>query len=110
MLHFTLPLHLYYKVERVPKYYSEVYMLRISHFSVLVATVAILTIITTWGTQPILAQGPQPGRRSINAQAFNACTTTNYADIAAKALNITAAELRKDIVSGTTMQDIATGA
>ncbi len=58
-----------------------------------------------------LAQGAGGFRRpSIDAQAFNACTTTDYAGLIAKTLNITPATLRKDIVNGQTLQDIATGA
>ena len=86
-------------------------MIRFSKLSIAAAAAAILAVSAGWGAQPSLAQGPRPfGRPSINAQAFNACTTTNYGDIAAKVLNITAAQLRKDLVSGQTLQDIATSA
>ncbi len=78
---------------------------RLSRLALLVAATAMMGVISV---QPTLAQGPT--RPPIDVQAFNACTTTNYADIAAKALGITAATLRKDIVSGETLQDIATGA
>jgi hypothetical protein len=43
-------------------------------------------------------------------QAFNACTTTDYTTIVANAINITPAILRKDVVSGQTLQDIITNA
>lgn len=60
---------------------------------------------------PSLAQGGGGFRRpSIDAQAFNACTTTDYAGLIAKTLNVTPATLRKDIVNGQTLQDIATAA
>jgi hypothetical protein len=59
---------------------------------------------------PAFAQAPGFRRPSIDAQAFNACTTTDYTGLIAKALNITPATLRKDIVSGQTLQDIATSA
>jgi hypothetical protein len=85
-------------------------MIRFSKNLLLAAALAAIATVMIWGEQPALAQGPLPGRRSIDAQAFDACTTTNYADIAAKSLGITAAVLRKDIVSGQTLQEIATSA
>lgn len=80
---------------------------RFSKWFPLAATIAMMAVMTVWGEQQTRAQGPLSGRPSIAAQAFNACTTTNYADIAAKSLGITAAVLRKDIVSGQTLPEIA---
>lgn len=77
--------------------------------SLVAVALIMVAVVTVGGEQPTLAQGPVQGRPSINAQAFNACTTTDYATIAAKALGITAVELRKGIVGGQTLQDIATG-
>ena len=86
-------------------------MLKFLKGSTLAASMSMMVaVVTVSGTQPTLAQGTPPGRPSIGVQAFNACTTTNYADTAAKALGITAAVLRKDIVSGQTIQAIATSA
>jgi hypothetical protein len=59
---------------------------------------------------PVSAQVPPNGRPSIGVQAYNACVTTDYASVAAKALNITSAQLRTDIVQGQTLQQIASGA
>jgi hypothetical protein len=74
---------------------------------ILATTMAVMAVAMVWGGQTTFAQGGVPGSLSADAQAFNACTTTSYADVAAKALGITAAELRKDIVNGQTLQDIA---
>jgi hypothetical protein len=76
--------------------------------SVLVAAAAASLVIG--GGQVALAQGGGFRRPSIDAQAFNACTTTDYAGLVAKALNMTPAELRKDIVSGQTLQELASSA
>ncbi|HVO41031.1 MAG TPA: hypothetical protein VMT34_00320 [Aggregatilineales bacterium] len=85
--------------------------MRISRTFVLATMLVIVGVIVVCGEQPALAQGPQRGGRpSIDAQAFNACTTTDYASIAAKALNISTADLRKAIVAGQTVQDIAASA
>lgn len=67
-------------------------------------------VIGVSGEQAASAQGQFPGRPSINVQAFNACTTTNYGDIAAKALNTTSAAIRKALVGGQTLQQIAAAA
>jgi len=71
------------------------------------ATAAAMSVVMALGGQAALAQGGQPAALSANVQAFNACTTTNYADVASKALGISSAELRKAVVSGQTLQDIA---
>ncbi len=83
-------------------------MTRYFKFLLLAATLAALAMISIGGDLPTMAQGQFPGRPSIDAQAFNACTTTNYADIAAKTLGISPAELRKALVGGQTLQDLAT--
>ena len=62
------------------------------------------------GSPALAQQGGGFRRPSINVQAFNACTTTDYTGLIAKTLNITPAALRKDIVNGQTLQDLATGA
>src|SRR5260221_5242479 len=83
-------------------------MTRYFKFLLLAATLAALAMISIGGDLPTMAQGQFLGRPSIDAQAFNACTTTNYADIAAKTLGISPAELRKALVGGQTLQDLAT--
>jgi hypothetical protein len=85
---------------------QEASMKRFLKRPMLATTVAVITVAMAWASQTTLAQGGQPGNPA-DLQAVSACTTTSYADIAAKALGITAAELRKDIVSGQTLQDIA---
>lgn len=76
----------------------------------LAVAMALLATIAAVGSQTTLAQGPRPGRPSIDAQAFNACTTTDFTGIAAKLLNITPAVLRKDIVDGQTLPEVAKAA
>ncbi len=79
-------------------------MRRTTLFSiVLVAALAIGLI----ATQAASAQGPvqQPGFAPGLALA---CSTTDYTDIAAKALGMTASDLRVALVSGKTLQDLAT--
>ena len=71
---------------------------------------AMVAVISVWGGQLTMAQGGFPGRPSIPSQAFNACTTTNYTDIISKALGIASVDLRKDVVNGQSVQDIATSA
>ncbi len=83
---------------------------RFTKWSLLAAAMALTAVIAQSGETPTLAQGPFPGRPSINVQAFNACTTTNYGDIAAKALNTTSVDIRKALVSGKNLQDIVTAA
>lgn len=79
--------------------------------SMIVTTLATMAVVTITGGQSAFAQAPGQGggfRRSIGAQAVNACYTTNFGDIAAKALGITAVDIRKALVSGKTLQQIAT--
>src|SRR5258708_7559208 len=89
-------------------------MLRFSKRYVSAATMTLVAIVTVLGGQPTYAQGGQGGfpggRPSIGVQAYNACVTTDYATAAAKALAITPAVLRKDLVAGQALQDIATSA
>ncbi len=81
---------------------------RFSRWPLLAGAASIMAASTLLGGQATLAQGQQPARLSVGVQAFNACTTTDYADVVAKALGVTAAELRKDIVAGQSLQDIMT--
>jgi hypothetical protein len=58
---------------------------------------------------PALAQGPNQPSRPMMAPALGlVCSTTDYTDVAAKALGMTATELRVALTSGKTIQDIAT--
>jgi hypothetical protein len=79
---------------------------KFSRWPLLAGAASILAASTLLSGQAALAQGRQPGRPSIGVQAFNACTATDYGDVVAKAIGITAAELRKDIVAGQSLQDI----
>jgi hypothetical protein len=74
-------------------------------FAVTAATMAVAMV---WGQQTTFAQGAQPTAPSSGFAVYNACTATDYAGTAATALGITPAELRKDVVSGQSLQDIAT--
>jgi hypothetical protein len=86
---------------------KKVYMTRFTKLSILSFTGILMAMLSVWSTSATLAQGPGPNRPSINVQTFNACTSTDYGAIAAKALGITPVELRKDIVKGQTLQEIA---
>lgn len=79
---------------------------KFSRWPLLAGAATLLAVSTLLSGQAALAQGRQPGRPSIGVQAFNACTATDYADVVAKAIGITAAELRKDLVAGQSLQDI----
>src|SRR5258708_30905199 len=61
--------------------------------------------------QTTLAQGGTPGGTtggfSIGLQDVNACVTGDFAGAVSKALGITPAELRKDVVNGQSLQEIA---
>lgn len=81
---------------------------KFSRWPLVVGAASIMAASTLLGGQAALAQGQQPGRPSIGVQAFNACVTTDYTTVVAKALGITEAELRKDIVAGQSLQDILT--
>src|SRR5262249_17461968 len=83
---------------------------KFTKWSLLAAAMTLTAVIAQASETTTLAQGPFPGRPSINVQAFNACTTTNYSDIAAKALNTTTVDIRKALVNGKNLQDIATAA
>src|SRR5260221_8884760 len=89
-------------------------MLRFSRRYMVAATMALVATVTGLGEQATCAQGGPGGfpggRPSIGVQAYNACVTTDYAAVTAKALNITPALLRKDLVAGQAIQDIATSA
>jgi len=75
------------------------------------ASIVIAATIMALGAQQASAQGlPPGGRPSVGLQAFNACTVTDYATVAATALNITPAQLRASFVKGQTLTQIATSA
>lgn len=82
--------------------------------SLMMTTLATMGVFTLASGQAAMAQGQGQGggggifRRSIGAQAVNACYTTNFGDIAAKALGITVVDIRKALVNGETLQQIAT--
>ncbi len=59
------------------------------------------------GTRPVAAQGPA-GTGIVGVRNFLVCSTTDYTEVAAKALGITAANLRVALVSGKTLQEVAT--
>jgi hypothetical protein len=84
------------------------FVTKFSRLPLLAGAASILAASALLSGQAALAQGRQPGRPSVGIQAFNACITTDYADVVAKAIGITAAELRKDIVAGQSLQDIVT--
>jgi len=88
-------------------------MASFSKRSLSAVSVSLVAVATILGTQPIFAQGGGggfPGRPSIGAQSYNACIATDYGAVAAKALGLTEAVLRKDLVAGQSLQDIATTA
>jgi len=64
--------------------------------------VTVLSLVTL---APAHAQGGGFARPSISVQAFNACTTTDYADLVAKALGKSVVDVRMAIVSGETLQE-----
>ncbi len=79
---------------------------------------SLAVVITTMGVglamstnQATLAQGGTPGGPGgglpIGLQAVNACVTGDFTGAVSKALGITPAELRKDVVMGQSLQDIA---
>lgn len=78
----------------------------------IVLTVALFSglAILLSAALPALAQAPnQPPSAPILAPALGlVCSTTDYTDVAAKALGMTATELRVALTSGKTIQDIAT--
>ncbi len=54
------------------------------------------------------AQGPQQGQNMpVRAEIFQACSTTDYTEIAAKALGMTATELRAALAGGKSLEAIA---
>src|SRR5258708_9670711 len=89
-------------------------MLRFSRRYMVAATMALVATVTVLGEQPTYAQGGPGGfpggRPSIGVQAYNACVTTDYAAVTAKALNITPALLPKDLVARQAIKDIPTSA
>src|SRR5262245_1174277 len=81
---------------------------QVSKASLIVTSLATMGVFTLASGQAAMAQAPGIFRRSIGAQAVNACYTTNFGDIAAKALGITVVDIRKALVNGETLQQIAT--
>ncbi len=86
---------------------------KLSPLAVVGSTSALVVALALGSGQAALAQGPGPGgpgfrRPSIDAQAFNACTTTDYGSIVAKALGTNVVDIRKGLVAGQSLQAIAT--
>lgn len=78
----------------------------------LAAIVAMMSVgLALTDNQTTLAQGGTPGGPSgglsIGLQAVNACVTGDFAGAVSKALGITPVELRKDVVNGQSLQEIA---
>ncbi len=69
--------------------------------------VAGLTM-TLVATHQASAQGPNPPSAGRGFAMPLVCSTTDYTDVAAKALGMTAPDLRVALVSGKTLQDLAT--
>src|SRR5688572_11113800 len=71
----------------------------------------LLAVSVLFAATPALAQVPpnapahlmQPDKMAVLAM----CSTTDYTDVVAKALSMTAGELRVALVSGTTLEDLA---
>src|SRR5258708_6759163 len=78
--------------------------------AVVVAT-AVVLLGGAAGIGAVSAQGPTGGPGGSNTVqlrvAPTVCSTTNYTDIAAKALGMTSAELRQALVGGKTLSQIA---
>src|SRR5258708_37916506 len=78
--------------------------------AVVVAT-AVVMLGGAAGIGAVSAQGPSGGAGGPSAVQFRVaptvCSTTNYADIAAKALGMTSTELRQALVGGKTLSQIA---
>ena len=73
------------------------------------AVAASLALTTAFSQQVLVnAQGGPNGPTVMTFGIANPCSTTDYTSIAATALGITAADLRVALVSGKTLQDIAT--
>ncbi len=56
----------------------------------------------------VSAQGPQQGQNMpVRAEVFQACSTTDYTEVAAKALGMTATELRAALAGGKSLEAVA---
>ncbi len=69
--------------------------------------VGLMAVSMAWGTQTTFAQSAPPNTFPTGLAVYGACSTTDITSAAASALCITAAELRKDIVAGQSLQAIA---
>ncbi len=81
------------------------------------AAVMMLSVLLGGAGAVAYAQGPAngggpgnggPGGGSMGRVAIAVCSTTNYTDVAAKALGMDSVALRKALVSGKTLDEIAT--
>jgi hypothetical protein len=79
---------------------------RLALLSVALVTALTATLIAT--RQVSAQQGPDAPRGRMGFISPMVCSTTDYTDVAAKALGMTAPELRVALVSGKTLQDLAT--
>lgn len=70
------------------------------HFCLLLVAALLVTVL---GGRPVAAQGGPFG----DAFAVGVCSTTDYDAVAAKTIGIEPAELRLDLVSGQSLDDIA---
>jgi hypothetical protein len=78
---------------------------RLALLAIAVVTALMATLIAT---RQVSAQGPNPQRGAGLFVSPLVCSTTDYTDVVAKALSMTAPELRVALVSGKTLQDLAT--
>lgn len=76
------------------------------HPKSIITTAVLLGSLLFSGTQAANAQGPMRGGMD-GLMALSACSTTNYTEVAATALGITAPELRVALVSGKTLESLA---
>lgn len=77
--------------------------------SFLVVAAAATVAAMGFTAYAVSAQGPNDGGKGVMGVGdFAVCSTTDYTDVAAKALGITAPELRLALVSGKSLSDVAT--
>src|SRR5258708_4161701 len=69
--------------------------------------VGLMAMSMAWGTQTSFAQWAPPNTVPTALAVYGAWSSTDITSAAASALGITAAELRKDIVAGQSLQAIA---
>jgi hypothetical protein len=73
-----------------------------------IVTVVLALIVGLAAVQPIAAQGPNVKQVFVGPLSPNLCSTTDYTAIVAKALGLTAPELRLALAKGRTIQQLAT--